>query len=124
MAHNLRFKATIAGKEYTIVGQKSPQHLNTVVDIVNNQLEQLMELAPELSTADRSILMSVNAISDQLIKEQHILELEKEIQTLKTQIDSKQSSRPNYSRRDQSSSQNELFGNKKNNSQQVPFERE
>lgn len=112
MERNLRFKAKIAGKEYTIVGQKSALHLNSVVDIVNNQLQQLTELTPELSNEDRSILMSINAISDQLIKEQQILELEEEIEQLKTQIESKQSARPNYSRRDQS------------NSQQVPYERE
>ncbi|XJS11472.1 cell division protein ZapA [Aerococcaceae bacterium WGS1372] len=86
MEEKLRFKATIAGKVYTIVGQKDPNHLQDVVDIVNNQLDQLSELAPELSYSDRSILMSVNAVSDQLSKEARIIELEKEIDKLKEEL--------------------------------------
>ena len=71
-----RFKAKIAGKDYTIVGTLSATHLNTVVDLVNQQIEQLTELAPDLTNADRSILMAVNAVSDQLVKEKRIIELE------------------------------------------------
>lgn len=77
-----RFKAQIAGKDYTIVGSLSATHLNTVVDLVNQQIEQLTELAPELSDADRCVLMAVNAVSDQLVKEKRIIELEAELATL------------------------------------------
>lgn len=79
MEEKRRFKAIIAGKEYTIVGHRSAQHLSTVTEIVNLQLEQLGDIAPDLSVADRSILMAVNAISDQLLKEQEIADLEKEL---------------------------------------------
>lgn len=78
-----RFKAQIAGKDYTIVGSLSATHLNTVVDLVNQQIEQLTELAPELSNADRCVLMAVNAVSDQLVKEKKIIELEAELAKLK-----------------------------------------
>lgn len=77
-----RFKARIADKDYTIVGTLSATHLNTVVDLVNQQIEQLTELAPDLTNADRSILMAVNAVSDQLVKEKRIIELEAELAEL------------------------------------------
>lgn len=86
MDEKRRFKATIAGKDYTIVGNRSATHLNTVVDLVNRQLEQLAELAPTLSVADRCVLMSVNAISDQLVKEQSIVDLEKRLELLESQL--------------------------------------
>lgn len=127
------FKAKIAGKEYTIVGKKSANHLNAVVDIVNNQLEQLNELAPELTYSDRSILMSVNAVSDQLAKEQQIVDLETEIESLKKQLNSmqaektqfknNQSSSSHYSRRDQKKPKSNLFDESQRVSRQVPFER-
>lgn len=77
-----RFKARIADKDYTIVGSLSATHLNTVVDLVNQQIDQLTELAPDLTNADRSILMAVNAVSDQLVKEKRIIELEAELAEL------------------------------------------
>lgn len=81
-----RFKATIAGKDYTIVGNRSATHLNTVVDLINQQLDQLAELAPDLSVGDRSVLMSINAISDQLVKERQIMELEAKVEQLEQEL--------------------------------------
>lgn len=83
MSSKKKFKVTINQKPYTIVGDKSDAHMNAVVEIVNRQLNQLNDIAPELSVSDRSILMAVNAISDQLVKEQKIIELEEEIKSLK-----------------------------------------
>lgn len=80
-----RFKAKIAGKDYTIVGSLPATHLNTVVDLVNQQINQLTELAPDLSDADRCVLMAVNAISDQFVKEKRIIELEAELAQSKNQ---------------------------------------
>lgn len=83
MDEKRRFKVMIAGRPYTIVGSRSDQHMNAVVELVNNQLSQLSELAPDLSIADHSILMAVNAVSDQLLKETKIMELEAELAELK-----------------------------------------
>ncbi len=82
MSNNKRFKAMIDNRQYTIVGDKSSQHMTAVIELVNQQLEQLKEIAPELSVVDRSVLMAVNAISDQLSKEQQIIELEEKIAVL------------------------------------------
>ncbi|MBK0347042.1 cell division protein ZapA [Aerococcaceae bacterium zg-ZJ1578] len=86
MEEKRRFKVTIAGRPYTIVGERSDQHMAAVVELINTQLNQLAELAPDLSVADRSILMAVNALSDQLIKEEKIMALEAEVEELKQQV--------------------------------------
>ena len=93
-----RFKAKIAGKDYTIVGSLSATHLDTVVDLVNQQIDQLTELAPELSNADRCVLMAVNAVSDQLQKEKKILELEAELEKLKEKSAPDNQTKPSQSR--------------------------
>lgn len=93
-----RFKAKIAGKDYTIVGSLSATHLNTVVDLVNQQIDQLTELAPELSNADRCVLMAVNAVSDQLQKEKKIIELEAELEKLKEKSAPDNQTKPSQSR--------------------------
>ncbi|HFI0463367.1 TPA: cell division protein ZapA [Streptococcus suis] len=86
MSQKKRFKVTIGGQPYTIVGDRSDAHMNAVVELVNNQLKQLEELAPQLTTADRSILMAVNAVSDQLLKEAQIAELQAQIEDLQDQL--------------------------------------
>ncbi|KRL94838.1 cell division protein ZapA [Levilactobacillus hammesii] len=61
-----RFKAVIAGKTYTIVGQTSDEHMRAVTEVLNQQFSQLKQLSPNLSKEDAAILMAFNAISDQL----------------------------------------------------------
>ncbi|MFC6260458.1 cell division protein ZapA [Levilactobacillus fujinensis] len=61
-----RFKAMIAGKSYTIVGQATDEHMRAVTDVLNEQLTQLKQLAPNMSKEDAAILMAFNAVSDQL----------------------------------------------------------
>ena len=70
----------IDGREYTIVGQYSRAHIEAVTEVVNQQLSQLHALDPHLSTQDRALLMAINAISDQMIKEQTILDLEQQVE--------------------------------------------
>lgn len=82
MTSKQRFKATIDGKQYIIVSDHSNEHILAVVDIINQQLNQLKELDPGLSKEDRSILMAINAVSDQLVKEDQIASLEEDLDTL------------------------------------------
>lgn len=79
MEEKYRYKAIIEGKTYTIVGHKSTQHLDAVVQVLNQQLEQLSHLDPSLTKEERAILMAINAISDQIIKEEQLMELEKQL---------------------------------------------
>lgn len=61
-----RFKAMIAGKRYTIVGQATDEHMRAVTEVLNEQFTQLKELSPNISKEDAAILMAFNAVSDQL----------------------------------------------------------
>lgn len=61
-----RYKAKIADKEFTVVGEESAVHMKLVTDTVNQRLEDLSELAPNLSLEDRAILLAINAVSDQI----------------------------------------------------------
>lgn len=86
MKDKQRYKAQVAGKTYTIVGNRSTQHLDAVVELINGQLEQLSDLAPSLSVEDRSILMAINAVSDQIVKEDRIMELESRLEMAESEI--------------------------------------
>ncbi|ARN92285.1 cell division protein FtsZ [Levilactobacillus brevis] len=61
-----RFKAVIAGKTYTIVGQATDEHMRAVTEVLNEQFTQLKQLSPNMSKGDAAILMAFNAVSDQL----------------------------------------------------------
>lgn len=79
MEEKIKFRAKIAGKEYTIIGNRSTEHMNRVVAVANQHFQTLAELAPHLSVADRGMLMAINAISDQLQQEARIAELEQQL---------------------------------------------
>jgi len=61
-----RFKAVIAGKTYTIVGQATDEHMRAVTEVLNEQFTQLKQLSPNMSKEAAAILMAFNAVSDQL----------------------------------------------------------
>lgn len=61
-----RFKAVIAGKTYTIVGQATDEHMRAVTEVLNEQFTQLKQLSPNMGKEDAAILMAFNAVSDQL----------------------------------------------------------
>ena len=61
-----RYKAIIADHTYTIIGQESKQHMDLVTKIVNEQLAEIKHLSPQTDTEQASVLLAINAISDQL----------------------------------------------------------
>ena len=75
-----RYKANIDGQSYTIIGHESKEHMDLVVRLVNEQLNEIKSLSPQIDNEQAAILVSVNAISDQLKKQAKIMELEKENQ--------------------------------------------
>ena len=76
-----RYKAIIADHTYTIIGQESKQHMDLVTKIVNEQLAEIKHLSPH--TEQASVLLAINAISDQLKKQEYALKLEKQVADLK-----------------------------------------
>ena len=73
-----RFKAVIDNQTYTIIGQEDTEHMNLVTKIVNNQLSEIKQLSTQLDSEQAAILLAVNAISDQLKKQEQLLMLKEQ----------------------------------------------
>ncbi|MEC6747814.1 cell division protein ZapA [Marinilactibacillus sp. XAAS-LB27] len=80
-----RFKANIAGETYTIVGPRSEQHMKTVAQTVDEQMNQLKEMTKGLDPEKRAMLMAINAVSDQLEMKKKIVKLEERINELENE---------------------------------------
>ena len=81
----IRYKAVIANQSYTIIGQETSQHMDRVTKLVNQQLEDIRQLSPQISEEEAAILLSINALSDQLKKQEEILILKEKVDSLKEQ---------------------------------------
>lgn len=77
-----RFKAIIAGRPYTILANKSEEHLKTVAEMTNEKITQIKGAMPELDIEQRSVLVAVNAISDSISKQAEINALNERISEL------------------------------------------
>lgn len=87
MAHEkTRYKAVIANQTYTIIGRETKHHMDIVTKLINEQLTELKQLSPQMDNEQAAILMAVNALSDQLKKQERILELEEETAELKKKM--------------------------------------
>ncbi|KAF1303969.1 MULTISPECIES: cell division protein ZapA [Enterococcus] len=80
-----RYKAVIANQTYTIIGRESNRHMDTVTKLVNEQLNEIRAMSPQIDTEQAAILLAVNAISDQLKKQEELLKLQKKSQELHKQ---------------------------------------
>ena len=78
-----RYKAVIAEHTYTIIGQESKQHMDLVTKLVNEQLAEIKHMSPQTDDEQASVLLAINAISDQLKKQEHVLNLENELAEMK-----------------------------------------
>ncbi|MBM6613316.1 cell division protein ZapA [Desemzia sp. RIT804] len=86
----IRYKATIAGKEYTIIGARSVKHLQVVEKTLDGQLQQIEKLTKGLDPERRAVLAAVNAVSDQIEMQIKMQSMEEEIELLKQQLDTVQ----------------------------------
>ncbi|GKS81850.1 hypothetical protein LPAF129_15360 [Ligilactobacillus pabuli] len=74
MAENKkRFKLNIANKNYVVIGDSTPAHMRTVSRLVDEQLAEIM--AGNVSREDAAVLLAINAVSDQLKKQQELDDL-------------------------------------------------
>lgn len=80
-----RYKAIIADHTYTIIGQESKQHMDLVTKIVNEQLAEIKHLSPQTDTEQASVLLAINAISDQLKKTRICFKIGKTSSRFKTE---------------------------------------
>lgn len=77
-----RFKTTIDGRSYTIVGRKSQEHMRTVSDLINDELSELKKLTHRLDSEERAVLLAINAKSEQLEMQKRVIELEEKFNNL------------------------------------------
>ncbi|WP_048000109.1 cell division protein ZapA [Lactiplantibacillus herbarum] len=75
-ADKRRFKAEIDGHTYTIIGTASDRHMQTVTRMMNEQINQLKKLAPDMSDQEIATLLAFNAISDQVDKQAELLKMQ------------------------------------------------
>ena len=68
-----RYKAVIDNQTYTIIGQEDTDHMNLVTKLVNTQLSEIKQLSTQLDSEQAAILLAINAISDQLKKQEQLL---------------------------------------------------
>lgn len=80
-----RFKATINGESYTIVGPKSQAHMKTVAETVDEQLMQLKQLTKGLSNEKQAILLAINTVSDQLTMQKELKEIKEKMEQLQNE---------------------------------------
>ena len=76
-----RFKVEIEGQTYTIVGKSSPEHMQAVIKLVEDQLTTLKEMMPSLNQEKAAVLLAINAVSDQLKKQAELEELKATLAT-------------------------------------------
>ncbi len=77
-----RYKAIIDNQSYTIIGPESSQHMDRVTKLVNAQLNEIKAISTHIDTEQAAILLAINAISDQLKKQEQLLLLEKKNEEL------------------------------------------
>lgn len=75
-----RFKVEIDGEEFTIIGKSTPEHMNAVMEVANQELATIKKMMPSLSEKKAALLLAINAVSDQLDKQE-------ELDKLKAQLD-------------------------------------
>lgn len=85
-AEKKRFKAVIANQTYTIIGHESTSHMELVTKLVNEQLNEIKSLSPQMDMEQAAILLAVNAISDQLKKQQEVLRLQGKVDDMHHQV--------------------------------------
>ena len=89
-----RVKATISGKSYTIIGRKSQQEMQSIVRVLQEQLDQITRVSDKLSTEEVALLAAINAISNQFEKQEEVVQLKKRVEQLKKELRTIQHKRP------------------------------
>lgn len=81
-----QYQANLAGKNYTISGQASLPHFKATETLLNKQMTQIKTVAPKLSPIDQAMLLTFNALSDQLYKQAEVDDLQQQVATLEAEL--------------------------------------
>lgn len=98
MSNKKRFKALVDGKPYILITTANDQLLRTATDIVNEKFQQIKEHAPQTSREDVAVLLSLQVVAEQILREDElekaqktIEQLNQQLEQLKSEVDKKQS---------------------------------
>ena len=86
----IRYKTTIAGRPYTIIGARPEEHMRSVSKMVNEQMQQIESLSKGLDPERRAVLVAVNAVSDQIEMQIKLTTLQKQIEELEKKLEKDQ----------------------------------
>jgi len=89
-----RVKAVIAGKSYTIIGKKSQQETQSIVRVLQEQLDQITRVSDKLSNEEVALLAAINAISNQFEKQEEVVALKKRVEQLEKEVQNAHHKRP------------------------------
>ncbi|MEN2442427.1 cell division protein ZapA [Leuconostoc fallax] len=81
-----QYRATLGGKQYTISGAASLAHFRATEKLVNQQFEQIKVISPQLNRFDQSMLLTFNALSDELYKQNELEKLQDKVSELQEEI--------------------------------------
>ncbi|MGY3751110.1 cell division protein ZapA [Vagococcus acidifermentans] len=76
---NKRYKTTIGGKPYTIIGSEDKQHMDIVSKLANEQLAEIMSQSATLTGEQAAVLLAINTLSEQVKQQEKILDYEKQL---------------------------------------------
>ncbi|MCJ7839813.1 cell division protein ZapA [Lederbergia sp. NSJ-179] len=60
----VRVSVVIHGKQYTITGTESPDHMKDVAEIVDEKMREIHSINPNLNTETLAVLTAVNSIHE------------------------------------------------------------
>jgi cell division protein ZapA len=82
LSDDTRNKVTvdIYGQPYTIVGAESARHIRKVASMVDEKMKEISVKNPSLDTSKLAVLTAVNAIHDYLKIQEHLNQLQLELQ--------------------------------------------
>ncbi|MDR1567875.1 MAG: cell division protein ZapA [Streptococcaceae bacterium] len=75
MSHKKRFKSFVDGKPYVLISTAGDHLLRTATDIVNEKFEQIKTSAPQSSREDIAVLLSLQVVIEQILREDKLSKL-------------------------------------------------
>ncbi|WP_347549358.1 cell division protein ZapA [Pseudalkalibacillus hwajinpoensis] len=75
----IRTTVEIHGEQYTIVGDKSHQHIREVSNLVDEKMNEIKGMSPYLDTKRLAVLTAVNIVNEYVMIKKELKELKKKL---------------------------------------------
>lgn len=87
MSNKKRFKSLVDGKPYVLITTANDQLLRTATDIVNEKFQQIKAHVPQTSREDVAVLLSLQVIAEQVLRENELEKTKQEVNQLKEELE-------------------------------------